>query len=230
MLGTVQEQIAYWQSEIKRAVREELSYADMVFEHFEQRIFQNIRWGFQRFNPDSNKDLGWTSLLELNIPEFIWYEISLLGDAYEEHGFKRHMFDIEHVPLAHVKLDFDFDHSQVSVERELNRPFELNTTEFLSKWKLVAMLPPPFVVFDFDDSYSGVQEWQWEYVEQYENWFNKHHEHKRRLSRQVGGWADFRQDGDYSTYIAQANTEHGDYGAVYLSYQDEQFHGYEQMC
>jgi len=231
MTNSIEEQIEFWRGEIYRAATNELEHTSWVFDELQDRIFRNIRWGFFRYHKQDHKELGWTKLLELNLPEFMAYEALTLSpycQQFNHRTFGKLLYS--DAAYKKVSVNFDYDIHLATTDVVDAVPFRYDEADFFSKWSLRAILPPAFVVFQLNDRYSDVQDWQWEYIDAYENWVNGQRFERREKYIQVGGWADFRQDGDYDTYVAQANTDHGDCGAVYLEYEDDKFYSYDQMC
>jgi hypothetical protein len=226
------EQIEYWKHEIKKAIDGELEHTSFVFENLADRILSNIRFGFFRTEQQPHKELGWKSTLEINVVELLVVEGTLLPDVYKEYNLKHRMFGpamyADPKPYL-VKVDFDYDINRASLTTEETFLGDATVDQFMQKWELRATLPIYNVVFDIPKD-GDLQEWQYEYVEAYENWMYRVNDTRRSKYIQIGGWADFRQSGDYYDYVAQIDTEHGDCGAVYLEYADGKFVAYDQMC
>jgi hypothetical protein len=230
---------------LDQALKGPLEHTSWVFDNFRERVLKNVRPGLFLYRNDSRPYTK--HLLEINMAELSAFDKELVANFPE--WFPNSMFGPkvdEQARSQHVTLDFDYDHSQVSltaqpaiVPDEGGWPFPLPKVEgqLITQpprlvWKLIPTPPPPYVVFGFQWHYDDVQKWQWEYVDAYETWYRSVYPRELlyRAEAQIGGWADFRQDADYDEYIAQANTDHGDHGAVYLSYSDGDFYGHEQMC
>jgi hypothetical protein len=229
---TVDEQVEYWRDQIQLAVANELEHTSWVFDNFEQRIFSNIRFGFFRTEQQPHNELDWENTLEVNVAEVLAMEHLLLRNVYKEHGFKHRMFGPAMYELPKrslVKVNFDYEDNLATVIDDFSYSVDINVDNFLQKWELRATLPICNVVFDIAHD-RDIQEWQWEYIEAYEQWVQRLNETRRSKYIQIGGWADFRQDGDYYEYVAQIDTDHGDCGAIYLSLEAGKFEAYEQMC
>jgi hypothetical protein len=217
---------------LRDALQGPLEETSWIFPNFEARVIDNVRMGLF-LHPDRKRPRR-EHLLEINLAEVATMEAMLANDFKDE--LKSRMFSpkIDAKALSsRVTLDFDFDYKTMTVNVKEASDESLNTVPSLENWRFVPTLPPVFVVFGFTPHYSEVEDWQWAYVEPYEKWvqsLERPLRHRHYSDMQIGGWADFRQDGDYDTYIAQVNTEHGDAGAIYLEYADGEFCGFEQMC
>lgn len=235
-MQAVEEQIEQLRADIRNAVNTKLSDMAMVFDNLEQRIFENIRWSFSRQRRYRNyQDLGWLHLMELDFAEVMTYEEVLLGT--HKHLFKQGMFEqsmYTAIGGTIAILDFDFDWHTFKVHEQIGSKMNndaypdhrLDPVAFLQKWDLQPILPPVFTVMEVDD--ETFNEWHYEYADAYEEWLND--SRRRNTAIQIGGWGDFRQSATQEEYVMQVNTDHGDCGAIYLGFRDDQFYGYEQMC
>lgn len=86
-------------------------------------------------------------------------------------------------------------------------------------WDVRLMLAPPDVILGLA-GYGDVAEWQWNMIDGYEKFV---HAIAQKLHTglypyiQVGGWANYIQDGDEDDFIAQINCDVGDAGSVYVT-------------
>lgn len=230
MIEQALEHLASLHESIENALTNDLGNVTMVFPDFASKLHQNIRFGcfgdVIAIPPKYNYLQAYDFIIDLEYFTMIEDKLSLLT------GLR--MFG-KNVPpeirnrQMKIRMEFD-DYGVLTVQSSSIKP------EY-PRFKVIPILPPPYIVFDEDEEYLNVPEWKWEYISEYENWTQKIYDadlksgHRHRSFYQIGGWGDFRQGSYNDEYIAQANTQHGDNGAVYvITHEQSHFKVFDQMC
>jgi hypothetical protein len=201
---------------------EELS---LYMPDFREKIIASIRPGiFMRKHDFSLKDiLKWDeqSLAEL---DFSWFqsiaELKQVSDIEMIHGtlfsskVQASGFAQSRVVVTLDWDDYSYDMAKVKTVTQFKHEHAQ-----ADLWDVRLMLAPPHIILDLDGYGDNVQEWQWSLIDSYEKFV---HQVSQQLNTglrayiQVGGWANYIQDGDEDDFIAQINCEVGDAGSVYV--------------
>lgn len=207
------------QHTVEKALTNDLRNVTMVFPDFADTLLHNIRFGcFGDHIPGLDWRTSGSFIVDLTYFTIIEEKASLLT------GLKVFGSD---VPREHrnesLHIIYAFDPIQ---QRIHNSDFHPNYEE---TFQLHPTLPPPHIVFGHDEhELIDVPRWQWEYIDEYETWMWNEMQQLYRKYYQIGGWGSFRQCSYHESYIAQANTQHGDNGAIYLIHEDR-FLALDQM-
>ena len=176
--------LAELQHTVENALTNDLRNVTMVFPDFADTLLHNIRFGcFGDHIPSLDIHRVGSFIVDLTYFTILEEKASLLT------GLKMFGSDVprEHLSNSfHIRYDFDptkrfIYHSEFHPNYE--ETFQLHPT-----------LPPPHVVFGHDEhELTDVPRWQWEYVDEYENWMWNQMQSLRRHYYQIGGWGSFRQ-------------------------------------
>lgn len=233
-------------TKIERAMQEQLADCLMIMPDLKERIIKGLRWAlFSRDGKQSPSEAvlsqiqtktKWKesegmyepdALLKVSGPEVLAVEDFIVSQGLHVAPIFTQSVK-QKLQGKDVFVTFEYEDLDTQVVAKPAHTHSVNLKPFLQAFELRLTLPDVDEIFGFADL-REIQDWQFEYIDAYEEWkWQVEHQGHRHPYIQIGGHGHWIQGSYDDCYIAQVNNDVGDCGSVYIMVEEE-FKGWVDM-